>query len=72
MHRSIGVIGVSRIVRHHADRSAVTVKFRQEPHHRLAVLGVEVTRRLVGQKNGGLAPNCAGYGNALLLTAREL
>ena len=48
------------------------VQLLQQLHHRLAVLRVEVSGRLVGEQDGGLPGHRAGDGDALLLAAREL
>jgi hypothetical protein len=65
----LGVPRVPRVVRHHADGGAFLVEFTQQLHDGFAVLGVEVTGRLVGKQNGGRAPDRASDGDALLLTA---
>ena len=65
-------VGVARIVRDHADRRAVGVQLRQQRHHLLAVLRVEVTRRLVREQDRRAADERARNRDALLLTAREL
>src|SRR5690349_21520331 len=67
-----GVAGESRVVGDHADGRAVLVQLGEQLHDRLAVARVEVTGRLVGEQNGGLADHRAGDGDALLLTAGEL
>ena len=41
-------------------------------HHFLAMLGVEVAGRLVGEDQLGVADQGAGDGDALLLAARQL
>src|SRR5690606_10407462 len=69
---AIGVIRIARIVRDHADRRAVGVKLREERHHRLAVLRVEVTGRLVGEQDRRPADERAGDRDALLLAAGKL
>jgi hypothetical protein len=70
--RTIGVCGVARIVRHHADRRAAAVQLAEQFHHGFAVRRIEVTRRLVGEEDERIASDCAGDGDALLLTAGEL
>jgi hypothetical protein len=45
---------------------------RRQLHHRLAVRRVEVTRRLVGEKDHWIASHGARHGDTLLLTAGEL
>src|SRR5688500_8824567 len=61
---AVGVVGVARIVRDHADRRALAVQLAQKVHHRLAVPRVEVPRRLVGEQDRGLARERAGDGHA--------
>jgi hypothetical protein len=60
------------IVRDHADRRAFLVQLAEEAEHDLRVLGVEVTGRLVGEDDRGVADQRTGDGHALLLTAGEL
>src|SRR5688572_18457489 len=69
---AIRVVGVARIVRDDADRRAVGVQVRQQRHDLLAVLRVQVTRRLVGQQDRRATHERARHGDTLLLTAREL
>ena len=47
VNRAIGDAGVARIVRHHSDRRAFAMQLPQQVHHGFAVLGVQVTGRLV-------------------------
>ena len=49
--RAIGVRGVARIVRHHADRGAAAMQLAEQLHHRFAVRRIEVTRRFVGEED---------------------
>src|SRR5688572_12250590 len=69
---AVRIVGVARIVGHHADRRALAVQLAQEVHHRLAVPRVEVPGGLVGEQDRGLARERAGDGHALLLAAGEL
>src|SRR5690606_5751194 len=69
---AVRVIRVARIVRDHADRRAVGVQLGEERHHRLAVLRVEVTGRLVREQDRRLADQRTRDRDALLLTARKL
>ncbi len=69
---AIRVVGVARIVRDDADRRAFGVQLGEQRHHLLAVLRVQVTRRLVGEQDRRAADERARDGDALLLTAREL
>src|SRR2546430_8351886 len=72
VHDPIGMWGVARVVRHHANGSPTAVQLAQQLHHRLAVGGIQIARRLVSQKNARLAANGAGYRDALLLAPRKL
>ena len=59
-------------VRHHDDGGALGIELGKELHHFEAVLRVEVSRRLVGKNEFGLADNGTGDGHSLLLTSRNL
>ena len=72
MDRSLGVTRKAWIVGHHADRRAALVQLAEESHDCLAVLRVEVSRRLVGEEDQRLARYGPRDGDALLLAAREL
>src|SRR5512146_3476544 len=72
LDRAIGMGGVARGVRHHADRGAAAVQLAQQLHHRFAVRGVEIPGRLVGEQDRRVSGYRAGHGDALLLAAREL
>src|SRR5437867_2418639 len=72
MDCSIGVTGVSRIMRHHADRGALAVQFTEQFHHGLSISRIQVARGLIRKQNGRLAAQRSSDGDALLLAAREL
>ena len=72
MDCSIGVTGVSRIMRHHADRGALAVQFTEQFHHGLSISRIQVARGLIRKQNGWLAAQRSSDGDALLLAAREL
>src|SRR5688500_1597741 len=57
---AVRVARVARVVSGHADRRPLPVQLAQELHHRLAVLRIEVTGRLVGQENRRGAGDRAG------------
>jgi hypothetical protein len=59
-------------VGHHADGGAGAVQLAQQVHDGFAVLGVEVTGRLVGEQNRRLAGDGSCHGDTLLLTTGEL
>ena len=64
--------GILLRVRHHHDGCAFVVQLGEQLHYLLSVLGIEVTRRLVGQDKARFAHHGTCYGHTLLLTAREL
>src|SRR5712692_6379668 len=72
MNAAVGKPRVARVVRHHANGGPAAVQFPQQPHYRFAVLGIEVSRRLIGQQDGRLARQRPRHGHALLLPAGEL
>src|SRR5436190_1136060 len=72
MDRPVRMLRVARIVCHHADRRPGAVQRPQQLHHRFAVGRVEVSRRLVGEQDRGIAHDGARDGDALLLASREL
>ena len=49
VYYAVGIVGVVLGVGYHDDGGALLVQFAEQVHHLLAVLGVEVTRWLVGQ-----------------------
>ena len=59
-------------MRHHAHRAAVGIELAQQFHHRLAVLGIQVARRLVGQQDRRITRNGPRDGDTLLLAATQL
>ena len=65
LHRAIGVRGVARIVRHHADRRAAAMQLGEQIHHRLAVLRVQVSRRLVGKQDRRITSHRARDSNSM-------
>src|SRR5687768_3638614 len=69
--RAVRVARVARVVRDHADRRPLAVQLAQQLHDRLAVLGVEVSGRLVREQDRRRAGDRARDSDALLLAARE-
>ncbi len=61
-----------RGVGHHHDGGSLLVQFGQQLHHFVAVVGVQVTRRLVGQDQPGVGHDRAGDGHPLLLSPAQL
>jgi hypothetical protein len=69
MNCPVGVLGKARVVRHHANRGAAGVQLFQQIHDGFAISGIEISRRLVGQKDGRPAGQGTGHRHALLLMA---
>src|SRR5690606_13115445 len=68
----LGALRETRVVRHHADGGAVRVQLVEQPHDGIAVLGIEVSRRLVGEQDRRAAHQRTRHGDALLLATGEL
>ena len=66
---SLGKTRIAGIVRHHADRRALTMQIAQQIHHRFAIGGIEVTGRLMLEQDRGRTRQRACDSDALLLTA---
>src|SRR6266404_3978385 len=69
---TLGEICVTLIVRNHANGRTVAVQIAQQLHDGLAILGVQVSRRLVSHQDQWISDQRASNGNTLLLTAGEL
>ena len=73
MHDLIGLVGHTALVGHHDDSHAVVlVQLFEQLHHLNRRLGVEGSRRFVGQNNLRLGNQCAGNSHTLLLSTGEL
>ena len=48
---SIGMTSIPGIVSYDTNRRPFPVQIRQQSHHRLAVVGIQITRRLIRQQN---------------------
>ena len=70
MDRAICVTRVTRIVRNHAYRCALSMQFTEQVHNGFAVSGIEIARRLVGKQDRWAAGQSACDSNTLLLSAR--
>ena len=68
MNSAVGMLGEPRVMRDHANGRAARVQLFQQIHDRFPIAGIKVSRRLVRQKDGGLAGQSAGHGHPLLLT----
>ena len=69
--RALGAGSVLLGVGYHHDGGSLGIQFLQQVHDLLAVLGVEVTGRLIGEDQLRTGHYGAGDGDALLLTAGE-
>lgn len=67
-----GVGSIVLGVRHHHDGGSLLVQLAEQLHHLHTILGIEVTRRLIGKDDARFAYHGTGDGNPLLLTARKL
>ena len=59
-------------VGYHYDGGAFLVQLRKQLHHLLAILGIQVSRRLIDKNQLRMRQDGTGDGGALLLTARKL
>ena len=66
---ALGVTGISLRVGDHYDGGALLVQLGEQLHYLQTILGVKVTRRLIGQDQLGVHHDGTGNGNTLLLTA---
>src|SRR5205085_7280616 len=66
----VGMLGIARVVRHHADGCARLMQLAHQVHDGFTVGRIEVSGRLVCEQDERVAGDSAGDGNALLLTAR--
>ena len=65
---AMGYLGIMLIMRHHDDGGALMVKLSKQMHHFGTILGIEVTRRLIGKDELGTEDHSTGDGYSLLLT----
>ncbi len=73
MQRSLRAFGSARIVRHHDDRfPVVAIERVQQVQDFIPRLAIEVTGRLVAEKEGWIGHNSAGDTYTLLLPTGEL
>ena len=72
MDRAVGNACQFLVVRHDDKRLSILVTQVEEELMQLGlVLGVETTRRLVGQNHGRIVDQSTGYGHTLLLASRK-
>ena len=73
MYYLIGFVSHTTLMGYYHDgHSLVLVQLLEQLHHLDGGLGVEGTRRLVGQDNLGLGNQRSGNGHTLLLSTGEL
>lgn len=65
----VGKFGDIWFVGDNYDRVALRMEFIEESHDLVTGLGVEVSSGFVGQDNGGVVDEGAGYCHALTLTS---
>jgi len=67
---AMGYLGIMLIMRHHDDGGALVVELGEQVHHLGTILGVKVTRWLIGKYQLRTENHGAGNGYSLLLTTR--
>ena len=67
---AMGYLGIMLIMRYHDDGGALMVKFSKQMHHLGSILGIKVTRRLIGKDELGTEDHGTGDSYSLLLTTR--
>ena len=67
---AMGYLGIMLIMRYHDDGSALMVKFSKQMHYLGTILGIEVTRRLIGKDELRTEDHGTGDSYSLLLTTR--
>ena len=68
LNGSVRVAGVAGIVRDHTNGGSFAMQFAKQIHDLLTIGRVEVARRLVRQKDGGLSGKSARHSHTLLLS----
>ena len=69
---AMGYLGIMLIMRYHDDGGTLMVQLGKQMHHLGTILGIEVTRRLIGQDELRTKDHGTGDGYSLLLTTRKL
>lgn len=72
MHGALGVIGIARVVRDHADSGTRLMDVLKQFHYGVAIFGIQVSGGLVSQENHGIADKRACHRDALLLPTGKL
>ena len=65
---AMGYLGIMLIMRYHDDGGALVVQLGKQMHHLGSILGIEVTRRLIGKDELRTEDYGTGNGYSLLLT----
>ena len=69
MHGTLGVTGISRVVRDHTYCRTLSMQLTQEIHNGFAISRIQVSCRFVGEKDCRLPAQRPSHGDALLLTS---
>ena len=64
----MGYLGIMLVMRHHDDGGSLVVKLSKQMHHFGTILGIKVTRRLIGKDELRTEDHGTGNGYTLLLT----
>ena len=67
---AMSYLGIMLIMRYHDDGGALVVQLGKQMHHLGTILGIEVTRRLIGKDKLRSEYHGTGDGYSLLLTTR--
>ena len=65
---AMGYLGIMLIMRYHDDGGTLMVQLSKQMHHLGSILGIEVTRRLIGKDELRTKDHGTGDGYSLLLT----
>ena len=65
---AMGYLGIMLIMRYHDDGGALVVQLGKQMHYLGSILGIEVTRRLIGKDELRTEDHGTGDGYSLLLT----
>lgn len=68
----MGYLGIMLIMRYHDDGGALVVQLGKQMHHLGSILGIKITRRLIGKDELRTEDHGTGDGYSLLLTTRKL
>ena len=65
---AMGYLGIMLIMRYHDDGGTLMVQLSKQMHHLGTILGIEVTRRLIGKDEPRTKDHGTGAGYPWLLT----